>query len=179
MKKRTLVTGFGPFPGMPDNPTSHLVRAIAAAPPAGIDTLLLATEWDVCGTLAAVAADYERVLMFGVAGRAHRIRYERVSLPDASRSLDAAGRKALAPPPRSHRTRFDVDRLAARARAAGFPVVPSSSAGTYICNASYGAALGVNPRTLFVHVPLAHRRGPLSLSGLERHAAWLLREIAG
>ncbi|MCF3935575.1 hypothetical protein L1787_19465 [Acuticoccus sp. M5D2P5] len=177
MKAHTLVTGFGPFPGMADNPTSHLVRALGANPPPGVDALLLATEWAVCDTLAEIVAGYRTVIMFGVAGTAHRIRYERVSLPTASQNPDAAGRTADAPPSRSRRTVFDVDRLADTARAAGFPVVTSASAGAYICNASYGAALAANPRTLFVHVPQARPYGPLSQRGLERHAAWLLAEI--
>ena len=120
--------------------------------------------------------------MFGVAGGAHRIRYERVSLPVASGRPDAAGAVARGGPSQTRWSRLPVHRLAAAAAASGFPVSPSNSAGSYICNASYGAALSANPNSLLIHVPLPAGRGTLSLPGLKAHAAWsvaLIRELAG
>ncbi len=175
---RLLVTGFGPFPKMPENPTSRLVARLADDPPVGVTARVLATEWASCRPLAAEAAGFDAVVMFGVAGGSRRIRYERVAHPVAASSPDAAGRLPEAPPPTSRRPAFDVPALVARARAAGFPVVLSSSAGTYICNAGYAAALAGNSRTLFVHVPQTLPRGPLSDDGLERHARWLIATVA-
>jgi pyroglutamyl-peptidase len=174
-----LVTGFGPFPGVPSNPSTDVVRAVAAARP-GVSTALLATEWAVARSVADLAADHEMVLMFGVAARSLRIRYERVAFPVVSRAVDAAGLCAAAAPARSARTAIDAGGLAAEARRAGFPATVSGSAGTYICNATYAAALAVNRRTLFVHIPAARSRGPLSADGLAAHALWLVdRLLAG
>ena len=173
---RLLVTGFGSFPGMPRNPTEALVEALAADPPPGVDARRLDTHWAVIETLPALARRYEAVIMFGVAGGETMIRYERVATPHACRRVDAADR--LPPPlPRFRFTRFDVPEMVREARAAGFPVRLSHSAGTYVCNAGYGAALAGNPRSLFVHVPQTTLRGPLGAAGLERHARWLVAEV--
>lgn len=174
---RLLVTGFGPFPGVPVNPTTRLVETIEAENIPGVTAMVLPTEWRVCDDLPIESRAYDAVVMFGVAASTRHIRYERVALPAAAQRPDAAG-TIPAPGRLPYRTtRLPVTRLVAAARAAGFPVVLSHSAGTYICNASYGAALGGNPRTLFVHVPLPNRLGPLSQSGLERHAFWLLDHL--
>lgn len=176
--RRLLVTGFGPYPGVPLNPTTQLVETVAAARLPGVTTALLPTTWKVCGEIAARARDYDGVVMFGVAPPAHRIRYERVSLPTAGRNPDAAGELPVATP-RYGTSRLPVAELARAARRAGFPVVLSHSAGTYICNASYGAALASNPRTLFVHIPLPTGRGALSQTGLAEHALWLVARLTG
>lgn len=186
-----LVTAFGPFPGMQDNPTAALLRRLAEHVPRGSACLTVrragrphvtlhefATEWSVCGSLPATTVAFDAVVMFGVAGHRRRISYERAARNVAAGGPDVAGRLPDGAPRRSRQTRFDVARLAAAARAAGFPVAVSSSAGTYICNASYGAALGGNPWTLFVHLPPPVARGPLSAAGLERHARWLIGHVA-
>ncbi|WP_420393634.1 hypothetical protein [Acuticoccus sp.] len=174
---RLLVTGFGPFPGMPENPTSRLLDALAADPPAGVTARLLPTHWSVVAELAAEARMADAVIMFGVAGNARRIRYERVAVPLAASRPDATGASPCAPPLRSHRTALPVAALAVQARAAGYPVAISHSAGTYVCNAAYAAVLSTNPAALFVHVPPTTRRGPLSAAGLERHARWLIAAL--
>ncbi len=176
--RRLLVTGFGPYPGVPRNPTTPLVETVAAARLAGVATALLPTTWQVCEEIAARARAYDGVVMFGVAPSARRIRYERVSLPTAGRHPDAAGALPVAAP-RYATSRLPVAELAKAARGAGFPVALSHSAGTYICNASYGAALASNPHTLFVHIPLPTGRGALSQAGLARHALWLVAGLAG
>ncbi|ORE96146.1 peptidase C15 pyroglutamyl peptidase I [Stappia sp. 22II-S9-Z10] len=176
LRPRLLVTGFGSFPGMPQNPTERLVTTLADAPPAGVDILRLDTLWSVSETLPPLAARYDAVLMFGVAGGETMIRYERVSTPYACDKPDAAGKRPgrLA---RHRYTMFDVPELVREARAAGFPVRLSHSAGDYVCNAGLGAALAGNPKVLFVHVPMTTPRGPLSDAGLVRHARWLITEV--
>lgn len=104
------------------------------------------------------------------------MRYERQARLGAGPMCDAAGERGPGPS-RSRWTRLDVDALVLAARAAGWPVAPSHSAGTYVCNASYGAALAANPFALFVHVPPTTARGPLSPDGLERHARWLIAAL--
>jgi pyroglutamyl-peptidase len=172
-----LVTGFGPFPGMPDNPSQAIVHRVAARGLPGVSARVLPTEWAVCDWLAEAARPATTVLMFGVAGRAERIRYERVSRPRAVARHDAAGRLPDRAPPRSRRTTVDVAALVRQARRNGFPVALSDDAGAYICNASYGAALSAVPHGLFVHVPQARPSGALSLDGLEAHALWLIARL--
>lgn len=173
---RILVTGFGGFPGMPENPTETLVETLRRRPPPGVTAQRLDTRWDVVERLPALAARYDAVILFGVAGGARAIRYERIATPHAASRIDAAERM-----PgglwRTHLTRIDVPRFAAAARRAGFPVAVSHSAGTYVCNASYNAALSANPHALFVHVPPTTARGPLSAKGLEAHARWLIATL--
>lgn len=170
---RLLVTGFGPFPGISDNPAAALVERIAAQRLPGVATRVLATEWTVGDGLADAVRGADAVLMFGVAATARHIRYERRAQRDASPAPDAAGQLPGAPPLRQRYSALDVVRLAAQARRAGFPVHASADAGRYVCNAAYNAALAISPRVLFVHVPAPTRRGALSLDGLERHALWL------
>lgn len=172
-----LVTGFGPFPGVTVNPSQHVVAAIEAAGHRDVAVARLATEWAVCAEVAARAADAAAVLMFGVAPGARSIRYERVALPGVSRGPDAAGAHASVSRLTYRRSQLPVPHLAAEARLAGFPVTLSSSAGTYICNASYGAALSANPRTLFVHIPMPMRHGPLGPDGLAAHGLWLVDHL--
>ena len=81
--KRLLVTGFGPFPSMPRNPSAALARTIAASPRwriAGVDAraLILTTAYATLpGELDPALADRpDAVLMIGVAGRSNRIRVE-------------------------------------------------------------------------------------------------------
>ena len=174
-----LVTGFGPFPGVPDNPSSTVVRAIERQGWRGVRTRLLPTEWAVCGEIGALVCEADRVLMFGVATSARRIRYEGLARPVASRSPDAVGLTAHATPLHSRRTALPVVTLASEARLEGFPVVTSRNAGAYICNASYAAALGRNPRTLFVHIPPPKGRGVLGEEGLAAHALWLTARLLG
>ena len=172
-----LVTGFGPFPGVPVNPCEPLIDALAAERP-GLATARLTTLWTAPGQVAEMAARANLVLMFGVAAGERRIRYERVALPDVTAAPDAAGAMPSGRRLSYRASRLPVPMLAKAARRAGFPVRVSHSPGRYICNAAYGAALANNPKTLFVHIPLPNRHGPLSADGLVRHALWLVDRLS-
>lgn len=176
MSSKLLITGFGPFPGVPVNPSAALVERLAAFRLKGVATCVLPTRWDAWSH-APIAPAVNTVVMFGVAAGARRIRYERLSSPAASAMPDVDGIRASNAPWRSRHTALPVLALVARARAAGFPVVASGNAGRYVCNASYGEALRHVPRSLFVHIPLPTRRGPLSLDGLTAHALWLIAQL--
>ncbi|MEM8852392.1 MAG: hypothetical protein AAGD34_01750 [Pseudomonadota bacterium] len=171
------ITGFGPFPGMPINPTEALVNALAERHGPSLRARILPTQWRVLPEVAAFASTVPVLILFGVAGTARRIRYERLSQPTAAR-VDADGKLPGAAPHRRRTTRLNVPLLAQAARRQGFVVDVSGNAGSYLCNASYGAALSTNPHALFVHVPPLQRRGPLSLDGLMAHAEWLMDVLA-
>lgn len=170
-----LVTGFGPFPKVPRNPTEHLARRIAAsgrlrraglaAQSLALTTAYAALETELKPALARLAP--RAVLMLGVAARAKRVRIEtravnRQSLlfPDAEGQV--ARRAALDPGrPLVARGRGAFPALLRALRANGVDAYLSIDAGRYLCNAGYFTALGATGAgtpCLFVHVPMPRRR---------------------
>lgn len=103
MRRATiLVTGFGPFPGMPRNPSASAATRCAASPRwriLGIDarSRILTTSYAALARELdpALAASPDAVLMIGVAGRAKRVRVERRATSRRSTLFaDAAGERA-------------------------------------------------------------------------------------
>ncbi|GJD57830.1 peptidase C15 [Methylobacterium dankookense] len=159
-----LVTGFGPFPGMPRNPSAALARAIGAAlrlrgGPAPRILVLRTAYASIPGTLLpALAERPAAVLMLGVASRAKRIRVETRARNRASRLYpDASGRTAarldLDPDGPASRRSSAAAQALATLRRHGLDARPSNDAGRYLCNASYYAALAADCPALFVHIP--------------------------
>jgi Pyroglutamyl peptidase len=77
---RILITGFGPFPGAPSNPTMAIVRHLLRARHqrfAGVELLgrFLPTEWGVLPGFAQTIRQCkpDAILMFGLAGRRRKI----------------------------------------------------------------------------------------------------------
>jgi pyroglutamyl-peptidase len=164
---RVLITGFGPFPGAPFNPSAALAKALARRRRpalAGVERVVhvFAT------TYAAVDRDLPKlfaqnpkpdiVLMFGVAGRRHRLCIEirarnAVSLlfPDAGGHRPVRGVIRLGGPA----TLTGKVPFARLAGAAGARL--SRDAGNYLCNYVYWRALervrGARPLVQFVHIP--------------------------
>ena len=177
-----LITGFGPFPGAPVNPTTPLVRRLARLRRPGLANVRLvghvfATSYAaVDRELPQLIARHkpDALLMFGVATRETRIRIETRARNALALLPDETGasprRHAILPGgPTSRRMPMPAARLLAAARSAGVPVYLSRDAGRYLCNyicwrgAETVAAKG--PRlAAFVHVPplkrTPRRRGP-------------------
>jgi pyroglutamyl-peptidase len=174
-----LLTGFGPFPGAPFNPTGPLVRELARrrhAAFAGVRriahvfaTSYQAVDRELPELIAREAPDV--VLMFGLAQRTRHLRIESCARNKLSCShRDAAGVlpsvSMIAPgAPATLALRVPQHRLVAAARAAGMPAALSRDAGGYLCNylcwrASEQAARPEGPRLVaFVHVPsVSHGR---------------------
>jgi pyroglutamyl-peptidase len=166
-----LITGFGPFPGAPYNPTVKLVRALARLRrPALADTTIVthifttsyaAVDRDLPALIAQHKPD--ALLMFGLHGRAKAIRIETRArnalalLPDASGKVLRRG--VIAPDtPSAKRMPMPAQRLLAAARDAQVPAVLSRDAGRYLCNYLCWRAVdsGV-PLAAFVHVPKVAR----------------------
>lgn len=175
-----LITGFGPFPGAPFNPTIQLVEALAQLKrPALADVKIVGHIFEtsyaaVDRDLPALLAQHkpDALLMFGLAAATSYIRIETRAqnaltlLPDASgqvlrrSTIDEGGPPARAMPAPQRR-------LLMAARSAGLPVKLSRDAGRYLCNylCWKASAAGGPSRAAFVHVPLAppdvapHRRG--------------------
>ena len=182
---RLLVTGFGPFPGIPKNPSAEAARRVARSlrwKRLGIETVLVelsttyaALESELVPALAEHAPD--ALLMIGVAGRAREVRIEtravnRVGIlrPDAAKARP--GRLVLAasePPMRKSRARPGPHVATLRRR--GFRTRASIDAGDYLCNASYFTCLGGAIPVLFVHIPRPGRALPRA-PGMRRRASW-------
>lgn len=172
-----LLTGFGPFPGAPVNPSAEVVRRIVAGPlaarlgieivPHVFDTTYAALE-ALPDLLAAVRPDL--VLHLGIAARTRALRVETRAtnfaapfLPDASGSAPERG--AIEPgAPRCRAVTLPVRRMHARIAGTGLPAVLSASAGRYLCNAvlwrSLALAAGTGRRVGFLHMPLTGASDP-------------------
>ncbi|MFA6267966.1 MAG: pyroglutamyl-peptidase I [Pseudolabrys sp.] len=166
-----LITGFGPFPGAPYNPTVKLVRALARIRrPALADTTIVAHVFKtsyaaVDRDLPALIAQHrpDALLMFGLHGRARAIRIETRArnalalLPDASGKV--LRRSVIAPEGACARKMpMPARRLLAAVRETRLPAVLSRDAGRYLCNYLCWRATesGVRLAT-FVHVPKVAR----------------------
>ena len=178
MSLTILVTGFGPFPGAPFNPTGLLAqRATRARRPALADvkivTHIFPTSYAaVDRELPSLIAKHkpDALLMFGLAPRASTLRVETRArntlalLPDAGGA--SLGRWTIAiGKPASIKLRTPGRALLAALRGLRPRATLSRDAGRYLCNylcwrASEKASTSTRPRfTAFIHVPPV-RRGP-------------------
>ena len=168
-----LITGFGPFPGAPVNPSGPLAGRLARRRrPAFTDVRLIGHVFPtryaaIERELPALLRHYrpDALLMFGLAGRTPYLRIETRAQNGATTAYaDADGRKfatrALTPAaPSELKVRAPRARLLQAARGSGLPARLSCDAGRYLCNALFlrgleAAALRGGPRVVaFVHVP--------------------------
>lgn len=168
-----LLTGFGPFPGAPSNPTGPLVQRLARLRrPALSDVRIVphvfrtsyaAVDRELPRLLADVKPDV--VLMFGLSTRASCLRVETRARNAVSALIrDAEGRQSFSTcivPGGPAALPFGVPaaRLALAARGAGVEAVTSINAGRYLCNylcwrAIEAASRPAGPKfAAFVHVP--------------------------
>jgi pyroglutamyl-peptidase len=178
-----LITGFGPFPGAPSNPTEPLVEALARRRhPAFADVRRVAHVFPVSYQAvdrelpALLARERPDILiMFGLATRTKHLRVETRArnalthlIPDIGGELPVTA--TIVPgAPATLPLRTPVQRLVLAARAAGVPAAASHDAGRYLCNylcwRAAEAARGGAPRLVaFIHVPR-----------IARAAGWLRR----
>lgn len=166
---RLLVTGFGPYPGAPENPTEGLVKALAAEPPEALGAgafhaVVLRTEYHGSwAELERLTVDFDPdvVVHFGLSERIEAIHLECVGRNFADPSKpDAAGHAPSArvaeDGPETLASTFPADAILAALSDAGFPAALSDDAGAYVCNATLYRSLHTAPPTRrvgFVHVP--------------------------
>jgi pyroglutamyl-peptidase len=167
-----LITGFGPFPGAPYNPTIALVKKLTRMRrPALADVTIVSHVFTtnyaaVDRDLPALIERYrpDALLMFGLAARTKYIRIETRArnalalLPDASGEV--LRRSVIAPGgPMDRMMPAPQQRLLAAARTAGVKVALSRDAGRYLCNyLCWRASESGGPRlAAFMHVPLVKR----------------------
>ena len=186
-KLRILVTGFGPFPGAPYNPTQALVaRLLKLRRPAFADVELSSHVFPVTYKavdrelpLALAQHKPHALLMFGLASRTGHIRIETrarnavtMLWPDAEharvrKGSIAGGADAMTFGPHT-------ERLLRAALGTGIDARTSNSAGSYLCNYLSWRAIEATTRekgphlASFVHVPLLARDGSAQAKGDSR-----------
>lgn len=172
-----LVTGFGPFPGAPFNPSGTLVKRLARGMTQRLALHGLRLECRILPTVyASIASDLARLeeelrpiamLHFGLAGRRPNVTVERRAHNRfRPLSFDAAGklpprRKLDEAAPFTRPIAITPQRLAAQLDAAS-PCGLSNDAGAYVCNQTLWHSLaraGTRP-ALFIHIPRPRRKGP-------------------
>jgi len=177
-KLRVLITGFGPFPGAPFNPTQPLVaRLLRLRRPALGDVELIGHIFHVTYTtvdreLPALIARHrpQALLMFGLADRTAHVRIETRArnavttlFPDADRARARKG--SIADGADAMMFGPHTAKLLRAAVGTGIDARASRDAGSYLCNylswRAIEAVSGDNgPRlAAFVHVPLLARGG--------------------
>jgi pyroglutamyl-peptidase len=176
MTRTILLTGFGPFPGAPLNPTGRLVEALARRPTPALRHIrrvahVFATSYQAVDRELPALIARERpdaLIMFGLAARRPLISIETRARNALTRAVtDASGQRpgasAIVPGGRAAQAlRAPVQRLVAAVRTAGIPALLSDDAGSYLCNylcwrASEAAERDGMPRLVaFVHVPNTH-----------------------
>ena len=200
---RILITGFGPFPGAPYNPTMSLVKRLTELRrPAFADVELTSHIFHV--TYATVDRELpdlttrrrpDALLMFGLAGRTDHLRIETrarnavtTTFPDADRKVarngsivDGADAMMFGP---------HTARLLRAALGTGIDARSSRDAGSYLCNYLSWRAIEATrgehgPRlAAFVHVPplprdpsMQHKRTGITLEELVDAGEAMLLEL--
>ena len=196
---RILITGFGPFPGAPFNPTQRLVldlvrlRRPAFAGVERIGHIFTVSYADVDRDLPRLIAQHrpDALLMFGLAARTPHIRIETrarnamsMLWPDAAGTIIRRG--TIEPGMDAQAFGPHTARLLRAAKTTRADVRASRDAGRYLCN--YLGWRGIEaarapggPRfAAFVHVPLVarHPRSPgMAIPVLTSTCAAILLEV--
>ena len=165
--RTVLLTGFGPFGTVEQNPSQTLALALNGLKFDGWRCHTMVLDVSYRRAIQQLLARVEElkpacVIMTGVARSATALRVERQAVNCASSiHADIDGEvghnrplEVDLPTDLIRQSIWDIDTSMAHVLAAGFPIYDSMDAGGYVCNASYFQALGeLNVPVVFVHVP--------------------------
>jgi pyroglutamyl-peptidase len=186
-KLRILITGFGPFPGAPYNPTMALVKRLTQLRrPAFSEVELIGhifhvTYDTVDRELPELIARHrpDALLMFGLAGRTAHVRIETrarnavtTRFPDADRNRPRKG--SIADGVDNRMFGPHTAKLLRAAVGTGLDARASRDAGSYLCNYLSWRAREATCRengpklAAFVHIPLLSRGGQTRRKGAAR-----------
>lgn len=172
---RILVTGFGPFGKVDDNPTMRIIEALDAQQIADLLTAILPVTYRADEQIAALVREHQpdALLMTGVAqGRPHiclerfALNLDDASIPDIDDNL-RQGEPIIADGPHAYLSTLPLNQMLKHLQAAAVPARISNHAGTYICNhVFYGLRHRIETGGLpaipagFVHVPAIGDEAP-------------------
>jgi pyroglutamyl-peptidase len=189
-KLRILITGFGPFPGAPFNPTIPLVERLSRLRRPAFDDVELSshvfhvTYATVDRELPGLLAKHRphALLMFGLAARTPYLRIETRARnavttiwPDADGTRVRKG--SIAPDTDALMFGPYTAKLLRAALATGIDARASRDAGSYLCNYLSWRAIETTHRdggprlAAFIHVPLLARDGAARIPGGITHEA--------
>lgn len=203
MRPVLLVTGFGPFPGVPFNVSAAVVDYLASratCTPVALHTAVLPTHWRDGPAIAASKmreVQPDAVIHFGVSGRADGFQFETRAYNQCAKLADCAGASASgfylrrSGPPMLRAT-LASSTLIRRLRLVGLPAYHSSDAGRYLCNAVLYSSLHEaeslperdRPLVGFIHIPALpspsdnHGASEFGWPGLRRGAVEILHGVA-
>ena len=178
---RALLTGFGPFGSVTDNPSQRIVESLSQTPPDGceLNTRIFPVSYRlVSAALPALLIERspQLLLMLGVAVGESRFRLEEMghNRTDAA-ACDCEGRRwteaaIVHEGADFYLTGFVLTMLRDRLNEMGFPAYISDSPGSYLCNFAYYHALHtiatgrLSTKCLFMHLP-ADERTVLGMGG--------------
>lgn len=166
---RTLLTGFGPFGKVVDNPSGRIVEHFArsGAPGHALTARVLPVSFTLAGeAIRELLRDgrFGAALLLGVAGKETCLRLERYARrrpaerPDVDGSVPTEG-DGLPGAADGYAASVPLEALQSTLTGAGLSARLSDDAGDYVCNHTYYAALdtlaaeGIPTRCLFIHVP--------------------------
>ena len=186
-KLRILITGFGPFPGAPYNPTQPLVARLArlrrpAFADVELSSRIFPVTYNAVDRELPLALQQHRphaLLMFGLASRTSYLRIETrarnavtMLWPDAAQTRARKG--SIANGADAQRFGPHTAKLLRAAKNTGLDARASRDAGSYLCNyLSWRAIEAVGgdngPRlAAFVHIPPLARGGAVRRKGFSR-----------
>jgi len=184
---RVLITGFGPFPGAPYNPTQPLVARLVRLRRPAFDGVELSSHifpvtYSAVDRELPLALRQHRphaLLMFGLAGRTNYLRIETrarnavtMLWPDAAQTRARKG--SIADGADAQRFGPHTAKLLRAAKGTGIDARASRDAGSYLCNyLSWRAIEAVEadsgPRlAAFIHIPPLARAGAIRRKGFPR-----------
>lgn len=174
-RRTVLITGFGPFPGHPQNASALLAPLVAEAAARRLNgyevkAVILPVEWQAGPALLDDTMRAIRPVLaihFGVSRRARGFAIEQRAVNIAAASCDAAGAtndtgELCAGGPPELQSTLPSALILQRLRRLGIPAETSRDAGRYLCNAILYRSLsdardrpipGVSSRRGFVHLP--------------------------
>ncbi|MEH2535697.1 pyroglutamyl-peptidase [Bradyrhizobium sp. AZCC 1588] len=186
-KLRILITGFGPFPGAPYNPTQPLVARLTrlrrpAFAGVELSSHIFPVTYKAVDHELPLALQQHRphaLLMFGLASRTSHLRIETrarnavtMLWPDAAQTRARKG--SIADGADAQRFGPHTAKLLRAARTTGLDARASRDAGSYLCNYLSWRAIeavdaGNGPRlAAFIHIPPLARSGTVKRKGFPR-----------
>ncbi len=184
-----LITGFGPFPGAPDNPSQIIVEALAAQNNTSTINAnfiygLLPTHWQkLAPALAKLFAEHQPdfSLHLGYSARSPGFCLETTAYNETCAQPDVDGHTGSRGPvlkqkPLQLSSNLSLEVIEQELSAAGFNAMISNDPGRYLCNMSYYLSLAHARSCLFVHLPALKSDAGLVPQGHEGEGHLSLRD---